>query len=158
MKTIYTKLDVALLIARVTVSIVMFTHGAQKLLGWFGGYGIEGTMQFFTETIGLPYILGFAIILCESIGMLFLAAGIFTRLLSISVIIIMMGAIITAHLSYGFFMNWEGQLGGEGFELHILMIGLALIPSLFGGGNLSLQPWIDRKIRNKQINDGMYFI
>lgn len=153
MKTIYTKLDVTLLITRITISVVMAAHGAQKLLGWFGGYGIDGTMAFFTQTIGLPSILGFAIILCESIGMPFLAAGVF---LSISVIIIMLGAIFTVHLPFGFFMNWEGQLSGEGFELHILMIGLALITSLYGGGNLALQSWLDKKTRSKQLHDGMF--
>jgi len=136
----------------------MFAHGAQKLFGWFGGYGIEGTMMFFTDTIGLPYILGFVIILCESIGMVFLLTGLFTRLLSVSVIIIMLGAITTVHLPFGFFMNWNGNLGGEGFELHVLMIGLALLPTLYGGGNISLQNWLQQKLRRRMRDEPMYFI
>ena len=115
-------------------------------------------MQFFTQTIGLPYLLGLAIILCESIGMIFLLAGVFTRFLSISVILILIGAVITVHFPFGFFMNWNGQLAGEGFEFHILMIGLSTITALYGGGQISLHQWAVKKFRNKQINDGMYFI
>lgn len=158
MKTTLTKLDVTLLIARITISVVMFAHGAQKLLGWFGGYGFDNTMNFFTDSIGLPWLFGFAIIICESFGMIFLLLGIWTRLLTTSVIIIMIGAIMTVHVPFGFFMDWDGVLQGEGFELHILMIGLSLIGTLYGGGKISVQYWLPRRFRRKHMNDGMYFI
>jgi putative oxidoreductase len=136
----------------------MFAHGAQKLFGWFGGFGFEGTMQFFTQTIGLPYAAGLTIILLETAGMLFLAAGLFTRYLSAGVIIIMLGAIFTVHLPNGFFMNWHGNLQGEGFEMHILLISLAFINTMYEGGALSLQDWASKKLRKAHINDGMFFI
>jgi putative oxidoreductase len=158
MKTPITKLDVVLLVARVAVAAVVAAHGAQKMFGWWGGYGLEGTMHYFTETIGLPYVLGFAIILCETFGMVALALGVLTRLMSAGVITIMLGAIATAHLPFGFFMNWDGNLGGEGFEFHLLVIVLALFPACYGGGAISVQQWIDRAMRKKQWHDGMFFI
>lgn len=158
MKTSFTKLDVVLLISRSTVAIIMFAHGAQKLFGWFGGYGFEGTMQFFMETIGLPYIIALSIILFESVGMIFLLAGLFTRYLSASVIAIMLGAIFTVHLPNGFFMNWNGTHTGEGFEMHLVIISLALINMMYEGGKISLEGWGLKKFRKAKINDGMFFI
>ncbi|RYY20803.1 MAG: DoxX family membrane protein, partial [Sphingobacteriaceae bacterium] len=49
--------NVTALIARIALGITVFPHGAQKLLGWYGGYGFEGTMGFLTGTAGLPYII-----------------------------------------------------------------------------------------------------
>lgn len=158
MKRSFTKLDVVLLMSRSTVAIVMFAHGAQKLFGWFGGFGFEGTMQFFTQTIGLPYAVALSVILLESVGMIFLLTGLFTRYLSASVIVIMLGAIFTVHLPNGFFMNWNGSLTGEGFEMHLLLISLAFINTMYGGGKISIEGWVLRKFRKAQINDGMFFI
>jgi putative oxidoreductase len=122
---------------RITVAFIMLAHGVQKFFGWFGGYGFEGTMGFFTTTIGLPYILGLLIILAESIGMVLLLVGFFTRFLAAATTVIMLGA-ISFHLHNGFFMNWNGSLVGEGFEFHILVIALALVLAINGGGIYSL--------------------
>lgn len=150
MKTSFTKLDVVLLMSRCTVAIVMFAHGAQKLFGWFGGFGFEGTMQFFTQTMGLPYALALSIILLESAGMLFLLAGLFTQYVSASVIAIMLGAIFTVHLPNGFFMNWNGTLTGEGFEMHMLIITLAFINMMYEGGKISIEAWAINKSERPQ--------
>ena len=123
-------------VLRVMLAAVMFPHGAQKLLGWFGGHGFEGTLGFFTQQMGLPWIVAFLVIIGESLGSLALAAGLLTRFTSASFIVIMLGAIVTVHWPQGFFMNWFGQQQGEGFEYHLLVIGLALAIALGGAG-----PW-----------------
>jgi putative oxidoreductase len=66
-------LDLTLLIVRIFLGSIIAAHGAQKLLGWFGGYGFEGTMGFFTDTVGLPYLIALLVILAESVGMVALA-------------------------------------------------------------------------------------
>ena len=138
MKTRIVSPDISLLIARVVVGVVVMAHGAQKLLGWFGGYGFAGTIDYFTQTVGIPYLLGLLIILVESFGMVALVAGLFSRVLSAGVIFIMAGAIAAEHGKFGFFLNWSGSLGGEGFEYHLLVVALASIVVLGGPGMFSV--------------------
>ncbi len=126
------------LILRVALGGVIFAHGAQKLLGWYGGFGFEGTMGFFTQKMGLPWLVAFLVIIGESIGSLGLLAGLFTRFTAASFIVIMLGAIVTVHLPQGFFMNWFGQQTGEGFEYHLLVIAMSLALLVVGGGKWSL--------------------
>ncbi|MDH3496866.1 MAG: DoxX family protein [Gemmatimonadota bacterium] len=128
----------ALTIARITLGLVMFPHGAQKLLGWFGGFGFEGTMGFLTQSIGLPWILGLTVILIEFFGSLALILGFAGRLMALGVAAVMVGAIATTHFANGFFMNWSGALPGEGFEFHLLAIGLALAVIVRGSGAWSV--------------------
>lgn len=130
--------SVASLILRVTLGVVMFAHGAQKLLGWFGGNGFDGTMGFFTNVMHLPWLVAFLVIIGESLGSLALIAGLFTRFTAASFVVIMLGAIATVHWPQGFFMNWFGQQQGEGFEYHLLVIGMSAALVLTGGGAWSL--------------------
>ena len=139
------RIDYTLLVVRLFLGIVVGAHGAQKLLGWFGGYGFDGTMGFFTDTIGLPHLFALGIILLESLGMVALALGLFSRLLSASLIVIMIGAILTTHGQHGFFMNWSGTQAGEGFEFHLLIIALSTVIMNNGAGALSLDAIIFRK-------------
>ena len=139
------KLDLTLLTIRLVVAGVVLAHGVQKLFGWFGGYGFEGTMGFFTQVIGLPYVFALLIILGETIGMVALAAGLFSRSLSAAVIGIMLGAIVTVHAPNGFFMNWGGTQHGEGFEFHIVVIALSLVTVLHGPGAFSLDKILFRE-------------
>jgi putative oxidoreductase len=104
------------LLLRLTLGLVMFPHGAQKVLGWYGGYGFSGTLGFFTETMHLPWLVAFLVIMGEFFGSLGLLAGILTRFSATSFIVIMLGAIVMVHLPHGFFMNWFGKQAGEGFE------------------------------------------
>jgi putative oxidoreductase len=145
MKTNTMALNSTLLVTRFLLAFVTAAHGVQKLFGWFGGYGFNGTMGFFTETIGLPYILGVAIIIGETFGMIALALGLFGRYLSGFVILVMLGAIFSFHLPNGFYMNWGGTLQGEGFEFHILAIGLALPVTILGSGTYSLDFLLSKK-------------
>ena len=125
-------------ILRVTLGLVMFPHGAQKLLGWFGGFGFDGTMGFFTQKMGQPWLISLLIIIGESFGSLALLAGLLTRFTAASLAVIMFGAITLVHLPHGFFMNWFGQQKGEGFEYHLLVIGIAAALLVTGGGKWSI--------------------
>ena len=147
MKTSGKLFNITLLIIRILLGTVIGMHGAQKLLGWFEGYGFEGTVGFFTQTIGLPYLFAVLIILAESIGMIALIFGLFSRILSGSLIIIMLGAIVTLHGQHGFFMNWSGAQGGEGFEFHLLAMGMSLIILLHGGGVFSLDHFLLKRFQ-----------
>jgi putative oxidoreductase len=129
-------------ILRLTLAVVMFPHGAQKLLGWFGGYGFQGTLGFLTESIGLPWILACGIILLEFFGPLLLLIGLGTRLVALGMAGLMVGAITTVHAPFGFFMNWSGAQAGEGFEYHLLVIGIGLALATLGSGKFAL----DRKL------------
>lgn len=138
--------DTNALIARIVLGIVIFPHGAQKLLGWFGGYGFEGTMGFLTGAAGLPWIIALLVILIEFFGALMLISGFATRIAAFGVIINFLGVVITSHLNQGFFMNWNMQPNkGEGLEYFILLFGLAVIALISGGGRASIDAILTRK-------------
>ena len=137
------------LIARLALGIVVFPHGAQKLLGWFGGYGFTGTMGFLTGH-GLPSIVALLVILIEFFGALMLISGFATRIASFGIIVNFLGVVITTHLSNGFFMNWYMQPNkGEGLEYFILLFGLAIITLVAGGGKASIDAVLSKKSLNK---------
>ena len=129
--------DVALTMLRVVLGVVFFAHGAQKMLGWFGGYGFHGTMGFFTQ-MGMPAPVGVLIICTEFFGGLGLIVGLLTRIASLGVAGLMIGAIFMVHLPNGFFMNWMGTQKGEGFEYHLLALAMAGALLLRGAGAFSL--------------------
>ena len=133
------------LIIRVMLGIVVFPHGAQKLLGWFGGYGLEGTLGFFTDKLGVPLIIAILIILGESLGALGLITGFLTRFCAMGILMIMTGAIVMSHAANGFFMNWSGKQAGEGFEYHILAIALCIPLLISGGGKFSADGFIAKR-------------
>jgi putative oxidoreductase len=134
------------LILRLTLGLVMFPHGAQKLLGWYNGFGFNGTMGFFTETMHLPWLIAFLVIIGESFGSVALLLGLLTRFTAASLAVIMVGAIVTTHLPHGFFMNWFGKQQGEGFEYHLLVIGIAAALLVTGAGRWSADRVIAVKI------------
>jgi putative oxidoreductase len=144
-KLIATTNDVLPLILRLTLGIVFFPHGAQKALGWFGGGGFSATVQGMTG-MGLPKILVILVITAEFLGSLGLIFGFLTRLSALGIISVMLGAILTVHAQHGFFMNWTGTQGGEGFEYHLLAIGIAVALLIRGGGALS----IDRALQGQK--------
>ena len=120
MKTLFATDDGwAGLILRLTLGIVMFPHGAQKLLGWYGGFGFTGTLGFFTGTMHLPWLIAFLVIIGEFFGSLGLLVGFLTRFSAASLGVIMLGAISLVHWPHGFFMNWGGKQGGEGYDGNI---------------------------------------
>ena len=130
------------LILRLTLGLVMFPHGAQKLLGWYGGFGFEGNMGAFTNKMGMPWFIAFLVIIGEFFGSLALLAGLITRFTAASLAVIMLVAITIVHLPHGFFMNWFGTQQGEGYEYHVLVIGIAAALLVIGVGRWS----IDREV------------
>ncbi|MGV3596307.1 MAG: DoxX family protein [Bacteroidota bacterium] len=126
------------LLLRVTIAVVLFPHGAQKLLGWFGGYGFDGTMQYFTQTVKLPYIIGLLVILIEFFAPIALILGVGSKILAAVIAILFLGILLTVHLKFGFFMNWFGNQPGEGFEFFLLGIGASLALMINGSGKLSI--------------------
>ena len=135
--------DPVLTIVRLTLGVVFFAHGAQKALGWFGGYGFAGTLEGFSK-MGVPVPLALFVVLTEFVGALALISGVFARIASAAILLLMAGAIATVHAQFGFYMNWFGQQKGEGFEYHLLAIGLAVAVLVRGAGALS----IDRLLLN----------
>lgn len=127
-----------LLIARLALGGVMLPHGLQKTLGLFGGYGFAKTMGALTTQVGMPASLAFLVILSESVGSLGLILGLLTRVAAFGCASVMVGAIVMVHVHNGFFMNWAGNQGGEGFEYHVLALGLALALVVGGGGRASV--------------------
>lgn len=144
-KLLQTQDDAGSLIMRVLLGVVFFPHGAQKVFGWFGGYGFSGTMSMFTDKMGIPVFFAFLAIMAESLGSVALITGCLTRIAAFGIACVMSVAIFTVHLQNGFFMNWSGSQKGEGFEFHILAIALALALMVKGGGKWS----VDRAISNK---------
>jgi putative oxidoreductase len=144
-KLLKTDEDISSLIMRVLLGIVFFPHGAQKLLGWFGGHGFSGTMEAFTEKMGIPVVLAFLAIMAESLGAVALISGFCTRVAALGIATNMTVAIFMVHLPYGFFMNWFGKQQGEGFEFHILAIALAVALMIRGGGKWSVDGIITKK-------------
>jgi putative oxidoreductase len=135
------------LILRVMLGVVMFPHGAQKLLGWFGGLGFAGTMNMFTDKMHIPAVFAFLVIITESLGSLALIAGFLTRVVAFGIFCIMVVAIAMVHWPNGFFMNWSGIQAGEGFEYHLLVIAIALVLMIWGGGRDSVDREITRRIK-----------
>src|SRR5437016_62831 len=125
-------------LARITLGIVMFPHGAQKVLGWFGGYGFSGTMNFFTQQMHIPAVFAVLAIAAEFLGSLGLITGFLSRISALGIAVNMIVAIKMVHAANGFFINWAGNQKGEGFEMHLLAIGLALIVLIYGAGAASV--------------------
>ena len=131
-------------VLRLAMAATFFPHGAQKLLGWFGGYGFHGTMGFFTGTMGLPWVLALGVILIEFFAPLLLVLGLGTRLAALGLATVMTSAMLMVHIHNGFFMNWAGTQKGEGIEYFLLAIGIALALIVSGGGRWSLDRAIGR--------------
>ena len=102
---------------RLTLGLVMFPHGAQKLLGWYGGFGFDGTMGAFTQKMGMPWIIAFLVIIGEFFGSLALMAGFLTRFTAASLAVIMLGTVAMVLFSHGFFMIWFGQQQAKAMSL-----------------------------------------
>lgn len=130
--------DVSLTMMRLVMGVVFFAHGAQKMLGWFGGYGFEGSMGFLEKTAHIPAPIALLVICTEFFGGLGLIVGLLTRIAALGIAGEMIGALFMVHLPNGFFMNWAGNQKGEGFEYHLLAIAIAATLLLRGAGPFSV--------------------
>jgi putative oxidoreductase len=138
-RVLQTEPDLAPVLARITLGLVLLPHGLQHMVGWLGGYGFNGTLRWMTGTLGFPAPLAALAIVTEFVAPFALMLGFAARPAALGVIGLMLGAAST-HLANGFFMNWFGQLsaGSEGFEYHILVIVLAGMVVLQGSGAWSI--------------------
>jgi putative oxidoreductase len=123
-----------LTIARVVLGVVVFAHGAQKLLGWFGGPGLSATLRTFRDHLRIPAPLAFLAIAAEFFGGLGLIVGLLTRIAALGIAITMVVAMVMVHLRYGFFLNWFGNKPGHGIEYHLIVIALAIVVMVKGAG------------------------
>jgi putative oxidoreductase len=143
-----TRSAAAPLVARVSLAALLFPHGAQHALGWFGGYGFRGTLGWMTDTLGFPAPAAALAITVELLAPVALLLGLGGRLAALGIVGLMLGAIST-HVPNGFFMNWFGSLpaGVEGFEYHLLVIALAAVVLIDGSGALALDRRLARAAR-----------
>lgn len=128
------------LVLRLTLGGVLFPHAVQKLFGWFNGPGLSGEMHFMTQIAGLSSLTAIAAIVIECGGMFLLLTGAGTRIAAVGIFGLFIGMIVFVHRPNGFFMNWFGKLpaGMEGFEYHLLVLGLCVAIFIEGGGRFSV--------------------
>jgi putative oxidoreductase len=132
-----TDIGVVGLILRITLAVLMFPHGVQKVLGWVGGQRFKGTVKHFTDS-GIPTVCTLLAIAAELLGSLGLVVGFLTRIAAFGIACVMLVAIATVHWPQGFFMNWSRNQKGVGFEYHLLALGIAVALMVVGGGVWSL--------------------
>ena len=147
--------SIATAIMRVVLGVVFFAHGAQKMLGWFGGFGFAGTMGFFTQTMHIPAPLAFLAIAAEFFGGLGLIVGFLTRIAAFGIATNMVVAIATVHHAFGFFMNWNGDQKGEGFEFHLLALAITTFLIIRGAGAFSVDRAISTKLPTRELQRGL---
>jgi putative oxidoreductase len=133
-----TPAEFSLFILRVVLGIIFFAHGAQKVLGWYGGHGLKGTVGFMAS-MGLPVPIAYLVCFIELLGGLGLIAGLLTRLAALGIAVVMIGAIATVHWKNGFFINWEMAPGkGHGIEANLAFLAMAVALMIDGGGLWSI--------------------
>jgi putative oxidoreductase len=145
-KLMNTQDEYSLALARVVLGLVFFAHGAQKMLGWFGGSGFSGTISGFAK-FGMPAAVALFAIFVEFFGSLGLLLGLLSRVAAFAIIVEMIGAILTIHIHNGFFMNWMGRQKGEGYEYHLITIALGFLIMVRGAGALS----IDYRVSSRDL-------
>jgi len=145
-KLINTDNDIVPLVLRVILGIVFYYHGMQKLTTMYGGYGFTGTMGFFTGKLGIPAVFAFLAIMAEGVGWAGLISGLLTRVAAFGITVNMIVAVYMLHWQNGIFMNWFGNQKGEGFEYHLLAIAIGIALIIKGGGALSLDRALSKKV------------
>lgn len=140
--------DHATAILRFILGVIFFAHGAQKMLGWFGGYGFSGTMAFFTSVMHIPTLFAFLAIAAEFFGGLGLIFGFLTRIAALGIFTNMIVAIAMVHHQFGFFMNWTGAQKGEGIEYHLLVLAVANFLMIRGAGAASIDRILSSPAKN----------
>ena len=136
-----------LLFQRVVLAGVVLPHGLQKVFGWFGGFGLEGTLGWFESALSVPAPVALLVVAADFLAPIALAFGLFSRLSALGVTLTMLGAIALVHAPNGFFMNWSGTNPGEGYEFHLLALALSVPLLVRGGGARSLDTWLARRLR-----------
>jgi putative oxidoreductase len=141
--------DTPVVVLRLVLGVIFFAHGAQKMLGWFGGYGFSGTMGFFTGMLHIPALFAFLAIAAEFFGGLGLILGFLTRVAAFGIFCNMIVAVAMVHGQFGFFMNWTGAQKGEGYEYHLLALATTAFLMIRGAGAAS----VDRLLSSPGNNE-----
>ena len=147
-KIIRTENDVVSTILRLVLGLVTFYHGAQKMLGWFGGRGLSGTIALY-QHVGIGPVLGLLGVAVEFFGGLALIAGFLGRIAALGIMFRLFAVVWTLYWQFGFFMNWKGELRGEGFEFHLLAFAMGAAILLRGSGAFS----VDRFMTIRRSSD-----
>jgi putative oxidoreductase len=145
---LHTNADWVQLLVRLTLGIVFFAHGAQKLLGWFKGPGLKSTIKSLNQYFGIPASLTFVAVASEFFGGLGLIFGLLSRIAGVGIAVVMIVSVIMVHGRHGFFLNWFGDQQGHGYEYHLLAIALATVVISRGSGALSLDYFLFTAIHN----------
>ncbi len=148
-KLVDTDNDIATTILRLVLGVIFFAHGAQKTLGWFGGYGFTGTMGFFTGAMRIPALFAFLAIVAEFFGGLGLIFGLLTRVAAFGIFCDMAVAVALIHHNFGLFMNWAGTQKGEGYEYHLLVLAIAAFLMIRGAGAASVDRLLSSPANNR---------
>jgi putative oxidoreductase len=117
-----------------------------KVIGMFWWSWFYTSMHHLNAEAGLPSPIAFLVIFLEFFGSLFILFGLFTRIVAVAGIILFTGMIVTVHFQFGFFMNWFGAQQGEGFEYHLLAIGLLISLIITGAGKASIDALIIKRV------------
>ncbi len=151
-RVLHTSRDEATAVLRIVLGMVFIAHGAQLLLGWFGGPGLEGAIGYFTGVLGIPWFVAVLVIVAQFFGGLGLIVGLLSRIAAAGIALVMVGAIVTVHAQVGFFMNWFGQMsaGAEGWEFHLLAVAMAVVVVIRGSGAFSLDRRLADRLRRSE--------
>jgi putative oxidoreductase len=144
-RLIRTRDDSVIAILRLTLGVLFIAHGAQKMLGAFGGPGFAESLTLF-EGMGIPRTLGVLAISAEFFGGIALIVGFLGRLAALGIMTNMVVAIAMVHYPFGLFMNWDGTKAGQGYEYHLLAIAIALAVVIRGSGAFSADLSLTRSI------------
>lgn len=143
----------SLLFLRIVAAIAIFPHGAQKLLGWFGGAGLQATLNSFSAYLGIPSYLAILAVLAESLGALLLVLGLFSRVSAFGLAVTMVVAVFSAHIHNGFFMNWSGTAKGEGFEYHFIYFAIVMVIAVKGAGAFAMDSLLSKKTADEKSSE-----
>jgi len=136
-RLLHTRNDPALTVLRVVLGATFFAHGAQKLLGWFGGEGFAGNLHSMHE-LGIGTPLAVLVIVVDFFGGLMLVAGLLGRVAALGILVHMAAGVFMVHRHFGFFMNWSGGQMGEGIEFNLLALAAATVIVIGGSGAVSI--------------------
>jgi putative oxidoreductase len=150
-----TETDYTLTLSRLVLGFLFFVHGSQLMLGWFGGFGLSGSMHFFTQQLGIPAVFAFLAIAGQFFGGIFLIVGLAGRIAALAIIGNMVVAVAKVHWQYGLFMNWFGTQKGEGFEYHLLAVTIGLLVVVRGSGAFSIDRLLARAPAEVDVREGI---
>ncbi|MFC1234100.1 DoxX family protein [Vibrio sp. F74] len=126
---------------RIPVGIIFMAHGAQKLFGWFGGYGLEGTGQWMASIgFGAGVLMAFLAGSAEFFGGLFLLLGLLTRPAAAALAFTMVVAISAVHLENGLFLS------NNGYEFGLALLAASVSLAFSGAGKVALDTSIAKKL------------